>query len=115
MKLYKVALVLMLLLGAAGIVSAATYSFTDTTHHTLVLNVVDTATGTANCGGIGVYNRSATADIFVRVDGANPAARADSSWLVPPNTKRTFFMVDFQAPMIKLISSVAADYSLECE
>jgi len=113
-KMLSAVLAVALLLTSVSAASAVSYSFTVASHRTLVTTVVDTASGTGNCGGIMVHNRSGFA-IYVRVDGTDPGVAAEDSLYVADNTSRGFSMPNYQSPSIKLVSVGAAVYSVECQ
>lgn len=79
---------------------------------TLTLLSTTTVDFTTSTGYVQVHNRSST-DVWVRLDGTNPAVNQDGSYVVVGGSSRLFAVVDSQAPTIKLYTAVAATVSVE--
>lgn len=60
-------------------------------------------------GAVGVLNRSTTgADVFVRVDGTNPAVDGNDAFVVPAGARRVIPVSTDGNTIVKLIASAAA-------
>lgn len=89
----------------------ANYSVQTAKHATLVGATVDTVTFSANGTGLRVANRHATLALYFRFDATDPAAAGDDTYFVGAGTSVT--ITQRGVTEIRLISSGAADYSVE--
>jgi len=85
-----------------------------TLHATLVAGVVDVVQPAAPCTVLFAINKALVGVIYVRTDGINPAIDADGTYIVQPNTQRTFTISSEIVPEIRLMSPLAVAYSIEC-
>lgn len=78
-------------------------------------DVADTIQLGLPCNTVQVYNKSLTANLYVRVDGIDPVASGDGSFYVGPNTSRLFPVFDTTFPEIRVISDATpTSYIVEC-
>lgn len=92
---------------------ATTYNVSRAKHATLVLLTVDTVNVSTYCNYITIYNGGGT-DIYSRMDGSSPTAGGDDTTRIPANTWRVLATPDPANVQVKLLSSVAVSYSVEC-
>jgi len=60
-----------------------------------------------------IFNRHPSGDIYVRLDGVDPAIAEDHALVIPPLEDREFPVLDPNNIDVRLISAVAATYSIE--
>lgn len=82
-------------------------------HGTLTMLTVETINFSKPGSYIHVRNRDQNSAIYARTDGTDPAIGADGSFIVKPDELRDFPSNNYNSPMIKLISSLAAIVSVE--
>lgn len=83
-----------------------------TYHGTLTLLSVTTVDINEDADFIVVSNRGGS-DIWARIDGTNPAANQDGSYVVPSGDKKVFQMPDPYNVSIKMYVSLACAVSVE--
>lgn len=86
---------------------------TCTWHGALTPNEVTEVTISTPSGVLILMNRSTDVDVFFRVDGTDPVAGADGSYVLRPGTVRTVTVADAKNPSVKLIAGLAAPVSVE--
>lgn len=100
----------------ASVAHAASYTMNRTHHATTILSIVDTITPANGlvCVQYKVMNFSNTR-LFWRTDGTNPAVDQDGSFVVPPSGEIYYYQADYNNPVpIKVVSAIAAQYTVEC-
>lgn len=106
----------LLLLSSASAL-AGSYTFTISSHHTSIATIVDTLTPDmgAFCNNYILYNFSTSQKLFFRWDGTDPAVNQDGSYVVPPPGNAYILVPDpYNPPVVKVVTTLAASYSLEC-
>lgn len=97
--------------------SAGDYTFTSSAHKTSIATIVDTLTPGegVSCSGYLLYNFSTSQRLFWRKDGTDPAVNQDGSFVVPPPGS-IYINIDYPAspPVIKVVTTLGATYTLEC-
>lgn len=86
-------------------------------HGTLtgLLGTVDTLQWGLGCNNLILFNRSATAALYARVDGLDPSVRGDASFYVGPNSSRLFGVPNYAFPEMRIVSDELTPlYSVEC-
>lgn len=91
-----------------------TFNVNVTKHGTLAAGVVDIVNMGHSCPYVRIYNRSNVPDIYVRLDGVDPVAQANETFVVPPNSFRDLGSPDASATQVRLVSAALCTYSVEC-
>ena len=91
----------------------ATYSVNRCKHSTLIVGVVDTINLAEAFSYVRVTNKSNVGVLYVRTDSINPTVAGDDTFAVQENSEKNIIVPDISAIQVRIISSVAAQYSVE--
>lgn len=80
---------------------------------TLLAAVVDTITFGQSAGEVRITNLSAALAIYITLDGSAPTIAGDDCYAIAPLQTRSFGPADVSRPVVNIISSGAAVYSVE--
>jgi len=96
--------------------NAGNYTFTVSAHKTSVATIVDTLTNDSGfCAYYRLYNFSGSQKLFWRIDGTNPDVNQDGAYVVAPPGEAIIYAPDANnPPVLKVVTLLAATYSVEC-